>query len=552
MSSSGAAIAEPDIKLAGEYIIRVEAEADQAGPELAKMEIRVDGKKLKVHEVKGHLTPGSYEVAVTLQEGKRKIEAAFINDYYQPKAENSRDRDRNLSVRSIEIQGPANAAPPDVHRRIVFTGPSQDKSVRQAAEEILGRLLPRAFRRRVDETEIERFVRLVEFADKRGDSFERGVQVALQAILVSPHFLFRVELDDQPNERPNEQSDEQSLQHALSDYELASRLSYFLWSTMPDEQLLQRAQQGVLHQSEVLDAEVTRMLADPKADALVDNFASQWLTLSNIEEAQPNAELFPEFTPELRADMVRETKMFVSDIFRQDRSLLDFLDADFTFVNERLAEHYGIHGVTGGEFRRVSLPQGKRAGVLTHASILTITSNPDRTSLVRRGAWILDNILGAKLPAPPGDVPSLEEGAKASGATSMREQLKIHRDMPTCAVCHDVLDPLGFGFENLDPIGRWRETAEGIPVDAGGTLPSGESFSGPVELAGILKSRQDEFAELVTKKMLTYALGRGLEIGDSCTVDEIVADLRDNDYRFTTLVRDIVHSKPFLMRKRER
>jgi hypothetical protein len=540
MSSNGSAIAEPDIKLAGDYIIRVEADADQAGPDLARMEIRVDGNKLTVHEIKGQRKPDNYEIAATLGSGRHKIEAAFINDYYQPKAENLSDRDRNMTVHSIEIQGPANAAPPEVHRRIVFTQPSPDKSVDQAAREIVGRLLPRAFRRPVGAGEIDRFVRLVEFAQQRGDSFNRGIQVALQAILVSPHFLFRIELDDQPDTHP--------AQHPLNDFELASRLSYFLWSTMPDEQLFDLAEQNVLHQSDVLDAQVARMLADPKADALVDNFASQWLTLSNMVEAQPDPEMFPEFTSDLRADMVEETKLFISEIFRQDRSLLDFLDADFTFVNERLATHYGIADIQGGEFRRVSLPQGQRSGVLTHASILAITSNPDRTSLVRRGAWILDNILGAELPDPPADVPSLEEGAEKSGAKTMREQLKIHREMPTCAVCHDSLDPLGFGFENLDPIGRWRESAEGIPVDAGGTLPSGESFSGPVELAGILKNRKDEFATMVTRKLLTYALGRGLEIPDTCAVDDIVADLRDNDYRFTTLVRGVVHSKPFLMR----
>ncbi len=543
MHSRGSAIAHHDVKLAGEYIIRVEAEADQAGPDLAKMEILVDGKKATVHDVKGHRTVGTYEVTVALHKGKRKIEAAFINDYYQPKAKNPQHRDRNLSVQSIEIQGPANAAPPEVHKRIVFTKPGKGKSLKQAAREVFGRLLPRAFRRPVDDVEIDRYVRLVELADKRGDSFERGVQVGLQAILVSPHFLFRIEYDDQARDPKTP--------HNISDYELASRLSYFLWSTMPDEELFRLAQQGALHNSEVLDAQVARMLADPKADALVDNFASQWLTLSNIVEAEPDKKLFPEFTPELRADMVQETKRFVSEIFRTDRSLLDFLDADYTFVNDRLAKHYGIDGVKGRQFRRVSLPPAKRTGVLTHGSILTITSNPDRTSLVRRGAWILDNILGVELPDPPADVPSLEEGAKESGAMSMREQLKIHREMPTCAVCHDTLDPLGFGFENLDPIGRWREAAEGIPVDAGGTLPSGESFSGPVELAGILKNRKDEFAELVTRKMLTYALGRGLELPDTCAVDDIVAQLSTDDYRFTTLVRGIVHSKPFLMRRAE-
>ncbi len=539
MSSTGSAIHRHDVQADGEYIIRVEAAADQAGGELARMEIRVDGKSITTHDVKGQRQPATYEVNLKLSKGSRVIEAAFVNDYYNPKAKNPKDRDRNLAVRYIEIQGPTDAPPPEVHQRLVFVTPSEKKSVEQAAREILNRLMPRAFRRPVDDVEVDRLVKVVEFVVDRGDSFEKGIQVALQGILVSPNFLFRVE-----QEPPSGQT-----QHALNDYELASRLSYFLWSSMPDATLFEIAAQGRLHEPKVLDEQVTRMLADPKSQALVDNFASQWLTLSNIVEATPDKKLFPEFTPELRADMVAETKAVIAEIFTNDRSLLDFLDANYTFVNERLAKHYQISGVQGAEMRRVSLPSNQRAGVLTHGSILTITSNPDRTSLVRRGAWILDNILGVQLPDPPADVPSLEEGAKKSGATSLRDQLRIHRESPACASCHDTLDPLGFGFENFDPIGRWRTKAEGVEVDSGGKLPSGESFKGPTELVVILKKRKDEFAKLLTRKMLTYGLGRGLTLPDTCTVDEIVADLKKNDYRFSVLVRGIVHSKPFLIRK---
>jgi len=428
-----------------------------------------------------------------------------------------------------------------IRRQIVFTRPSDGKTVEQAASEIFRRLMPRAFRRPVDESEVDRIVRLVTFATKRGDSFERGVQVGLQAVLVSPHFLFRIEYDPEPGNA--------KAHHRISDYELASRLSYFLWSTMPDDELFRLAKNGTLHEAKVLGGQIARMLKDPKADALVENFASQWLNLGNLAEVTPDSRLFPEFTPELRADLVRETQMFARAVFREDRSLLDFLDADFTFANQRLAKHYGIDGVKGDQLRRVALPAGQRAGVLTHGSILTLTSNPNRTSLVRRGKWILDNVLGMELPEPPADVPSLEDGAKKSGATSLREQLKIHRENPACASCHDTLDPLGFGFENFDAIGRWREKSEGNPVEAGGTLPGGESFSGPIELVQILKKREQDFAQLVTQKMLTYALGRGLELPDSCTVDDVVADLQENDYRFTVLVRGIVHSRPFLMRR---
>ena len=441
------------------------------------------------------------------------------------------------------VRVPAGGERPVAPGRIVLTEPAERKTAGRAAREIFARLMPRAFRRPVDDAEIDRVIKLVESAVERGDSFERGVEVGLQAILVSPHFLFRIEYDAEP--------DNPKAQHRISDFELASRLSYFLWSTMPDDELFRLAEQGKLHESDVLDQQVARMLADPKADSLVDNFAGQWLNLGNLAEVEPDPKLFPEFTPELREDMVRETQLFARSIFREDRSLLDFLDADFTFVNQRLATHYGMDGIQGDEFRRVRLPTGRRAGVLTHAGILTLTSNPNRTSLVRRGKWILDNVLGLELPDPPADIPSLEDGAKQSGASSLREQLKLHRENPACASCHDTLDPLGYGFENFDTVGRWRETSEGAPVDARGTLPGGESFSGPVELVRILKKRERDFSQLITRKMLTYALGRGLALPDSCAVDDVVADLKENDFRFSVLVGGIVHSKPFLMRRGE-
>ncbi len=541
LTSTGSVYRDHVFEQTGEYVVRFEAMADQAGPELAKMLVSVDNKKIKVYEMKGHLEPATYEIRQSFAKGSHRLAGAVINDYYKPEAKNRRDRDRNLSIRSIEIQGPVNAALPASHKRIIFTRPDDKKSVVQAAREIFNWFLPHAFRRPVSAAEVNRYAALVESVTKEGETFERGIQVGLQAMLVSPYFLFRVETDPRPNDS-NEQ-------HRLTDYELASRLSYFLWSTMPDHELFRLAADRKLHQPKVLDQQITRMLKDPKADALVDNFASQWLNLSNLVEVEPDAKLFPEFTPELRADMIAETKLFCRTVFREDRSILDFLTANTTFVNERLARHYGIEGVRGNEMRRVSLPPSQRTGVLTHGSILTLSSNPDRTSLVRRGNWIVNNVLGLQLPDPPDNVPSLEEGAKKSGATSLREQLALHRASANCAPCHNTLDPLGFGLENFDAIGRWRQKDKGEPVESEGVMPSGESFSGPVELIGILKKRKRKFAELVTRKMLTYALGRGLEIPDSCTVDDVVADLEENDFRFTRLIRGIVHSRPFLMRR---
>ena len=539
--SAGAVYRDHEFAQTGEYLVRFEAMADQAGPESAKMRISIDGKPIKVDEVKGHLEPAIFEVRRQLTKGSHRLEAAFINDYYRPEAKNRRDRDRNLTIRSIEIQGPIGSPLPASHKRIVFTQPSKGgKSVAQAAREIFTRFLPQAFRRPVSSSETNRYVALVESATKQGDTFERGIQIGVQAMLVSPHFLFRVEIDDNPHDP--------DAQHQLTDFELATRLSYFLWSTMPDQELFRLAKNRKLHQPKVLDQQITRMLKDPKADALVDNFASQWLNLSNLVEVEPDTKLFPEFTPELRADMIRETKLFARSVFREDRSILDFLDAKDTFVNERLARHYGINGVKGEQMRRVALPPNQRMGVLTHGSILTLTSNPDRSSLVRRGDWIVNNVLGIPLPDTPDNVPSLDEAAKKSGL-SLREQLALHRESPNCSTCHDTLDPLGFGLDNFDAIGRWRQEFGGKPVDSKGIMPSGESFSGPVELTGILKKRKKEFTELVTRKMLTYALGRGLELPDSCAVDEIVADLQENDYRFSRLVRGIARSRPFLMRR---
>ncbi|MBM4090758.1 MAG: DUF1592 domain-containing protein, partial [Planctomycetes bacterium] len=543
LTTAGAVFCQPEVKVAGRYIIRVEALADQAGPDPAKMEIRVAGKSVMVHDIQGQRKAATYEVQHALQAGRCRIEAAFVNDYYNPEAPDPAQRDRNLGVRYIELQGPLDAPEPETHRRIVFTKPSETKSLAEATREIFSRLMPRAFRRPVLAAELQRVADLAVSVAEQESSFERGIQVGLQAVLVSPHFLFRIETDERP--------DDPNAHHPLNDFELASRLSYFLWSSMPDERLFELAGQGVLHETEILDQQLARMLSDPKSDALAENFATQWLNVGNLVEVQPDAKRFPTFTPELRMDMIRETQLVARTIFREDRSLLDFLDADFTFVNRRLARHYGWDVPAGDGFQKVMLPPGQRRGVLTHASILTLTSNPDRTSIVKRGKWILDNVLGLELPEPPANIPTLEEGAKASGAKTLREQLKMHRDSPDCSSCHRTLDPLGFGLENFDAIGRWREESEGEPVDASGTMPGLGSFSGPVELVQVLKRNKDDFAELVTRKMLTYALGRGLEVADSRAVDKIATRLRANDYRFSALVGGIVHSQPFLNRRGE-
>ncbi len=398
----------------------------------------------------------------------------------------------------------------------------------------------RAFRRPLRPDEIKPYVELTLAATKE-DPFDRAIQTGLTAILVSPHFLFRIEQPGNPSEGADPLP--------IGAYELASRLSYFLWSSMPDEELFRTAADGSLLKQDVLEGQVRRMLRDPKAQALVANFAVQWLNLALLDAANPNRKIFKDFDRDLRADMRRETELFFESIVRDDRSILDLLNGRYTFLNERLAKLYGIAGVDGEQFRLVSLTGTPRAGVLTQASILTLTSQPTRTSPVKRGKWILETMLGAAPPPPPPNVPELAATEKANPKASLREQLAIHRDNPKCSICHKVMDPLGFGLENFDGIGRWREKEKGRPIDASGELPGGVSFRGPIELVGVLAKRQDAFRRHLSRTLLTYALGRGLEYYDDCAVDRIVEATREHADRFSVLVNEIVRSEPFLKRR---
>lgn len=541
MNSSGAATARFQIPAGGEYTVSIDAAADQAGKDLARMRIEIDGRSVKTIEVKEHRKFNSYELTAQLDQGEHRISAAFINDYYNPKAKNPRDRDRNLSLRRIQVTGPHELQLTEPHRRLVIATPEPGTSPTAAARQVFARFLPRAYRRPVTEDEIDRIMRVVNYALSENESYERALQIGLQAVLVSPHFLFRVELDDRP--------DDPSAERALNDYELASRLSYFLWSSMPDAELFDLAATGQLSQPDMLEQQVRRMLQDPNSQALIEHFIGQWLNLRNLEITSPDPKQFDSFDDALRDDMVTETLKFAAAIKNEDRSILDFLDADFTYINQRLARHYGLPDIKGNKFQRVELPGDQRAGVLTHASILTLTSNPTRTSPVKRGKWIMENILGTPPPPAPPGVPDLEETVRSNPDASLREQLRIHRADPGCASCHTTMDAIGFGFENFDAIGRWRVKDGQHPIDSSGSLPTGESFAGPVELVQILKTRDEKFAATLAGKMLTYATGRGLEYFDRCSVDEIVQELKSNDYRFSVLVTQIVQSKPFRFRR---
>jgi hypothetical protein len=446
----------------------------------------------------------------------------------------------------LDVVGPYNQVkgPSAESLKKIFTcGPVQGPHDATCARKILADLARRAFRRPVTDQEVEDLVKLVARVQQDGDSFEEGLCLAIQRILISPHFLFKVE------KAPLADKGEDL--YRISQHELATRLSYFLWSSMPDEELLRCADERKLRQPDVLEAQVRRMLKDARASALVENFGGQWLQTRALESHTPDRTKFQEFTDYTRMSMKKETELFFEHILHADRPVLDFLDANYTFLNQRLAEFYQIPGVKGHEFRKVDLTGTRRGGVLAQASVLTVSSYANRTSPVLRGKWVLDNLLNAPPPPPPAEVPSLDE--QALGQTvSLREQLEKHRANPTCASCHARMDPLGFALENFDAIGRWRDKDGKLPIDTSGTLPDGWSFKGYEDLRAILKADPGAFTECLTEKMLIYALGRGLERSDRKTVKDIAQRVARDDYRFSSLVLEITRSAPFQMQKESR
>ena len=431
----------------------------------------------------------------------------------------------------------------DARKRIVVCSPEKRTEWRKCAREIFERFMTRAYRRPPQRLELSRLLRVFNEVAKKSGEFETGIRVGLQAILVSPHFLFRVELDSKP--------DDPAAVHPVNQYELASRLSYFLWSSMPDEQLFELAEREELTNPGVLAAQVRRMVQDRRSRGLIKTFSALWLGSREMKNVSPDDKNFPDFDEGLRRSMRKETEYFFQEVMRKDLSVLTFLDADFTFLDERLAKHYDIDGVKGSDHRRVKLEDRRRGGVLTQASMLTVTSDPSRTSPVKRGKWILEQILGAPPPPPPPGVDSLaEEGAVGSNLT-LRQMMEKHRADPNCGVCHEKMDALGVALENFDGIGRWREAENGLPIDAAGVLPDGRSFKNIVELKGVLMEQKDAFVRCLCEKMLTFALGRGLEYTDMAVVDRIAASVKDNGYRFSALVIGIVESEPFRMRRGE-
>ncbi len=522
------------------FTVRVRGNADPTLPP-AKLDVRVDGVRTKLFDTvysnaEESQNSRNFEVRVPLKAGVHTLGASFLAEATKSESTAGLSTGRfgppQASLTQLEyvlIGGPFNPAGPGdtPSRRRIFQCTEKTAA---CADEIIATLARQAYRRPVTAADLAPLKKL--YAGAGG--FDAGVEMALRAILVSPNFLFRVE------------SNAGTPLHKVSDLELASRLSFFLWSSLPDEELLGLAEKNKLRP--VLIGQVKRMLADPKGKALVDNFAGQWLHLRNVPTWRPDPEKYPQFDDSLRAALQKETELFFAYIVKEDRRVIDFLNADYTFLNERLARHYGIPNVRGNYFRKVALSNPERGGLLSHGSILTVTSYPTRTSPVLRGKWILENIVGAPPPPPPPDIPDLADSANTS-AKDLRAALQAHRAKAACASCHNRLDPLGFALENYDATGKFRAEEGGTKIDVSGSLPGGVLLDGPGDLKRILSDRHEEFVDCLTEKLLTYALGRGLEHYDMPAIRQIRRDSAKTDYQFSALVNAIVSSVPFQMRR---
>ena len=538
--STGTLKASVHLPRQGLYHLNIQARQDRAGNEAAKMEVRFAGQVVRTIDVESTRKLAQYVVTIQAEErGDQELSIAFLNDFYDAKLK--KNKDRNLILGDVVFEGPLDLTAEERRGlRLIRQTPGDQLTVTEAATQNLQAFLPRAFRRPVTQEEVARYVQLVEEAHKNGLSFAESMGISLQAILISPDFLFRVE-----GGRRQEGQIEM-----LDDFALASRLSYFLWSSCPDEELFELAQAQRLHEPEVLKAQTLRLLNDPRSEALVKNFSGQWLGLRKLatSDVDPDTKLFPEFTREIRDDLWRETELFFGSIVQENRSIFELLTGRYTFLNEQLARYYGIDGVQGPEFRRVELGDRHRSGVVTHGSILTLTSYPNRTSPVKRGEWVLSVLLGDAPPPPPPTVPNLEQTTAKNPNLSFRETLELHRTDPGCASCHKVMDAIGFGLENFDAIGRWRTEDQGRPVDSAGMLPDGTKINSADDLVNVLIGRRDEFARHLTEKMMTFAIGRGMDWYDRCAIDGILQQIEQDD-RFSSLVLGVVNSAPFQSQK---
>ncbi|MBM3783794.1 MAG: DUF1592 domain-containing protein [Acidobacteria bacterium] len=534
----------------GEYEITIGLPGERAaGAKPVKMGFWMDGKLLyeRMVETKPsglvYFSPYSEEhFKLVLPEGDHVFRVGFLDDDFVKTLDEKDvfDDKKNKFFNMIKFIGPFPAKVDRASRKRVLV--CDPNSGAPCVSKILTQLARRAYRRPVTRADIAPLEGFVAMARREGQSVEQGLQLAMQAMLTSPHFLFRIEKHPAPNDPARI--------HRISEIELASRLSYFLWSSMPDGELLGLAETGKLRTPGTLAAQVKRLLADERSSALAENFAGQWLEIRNLNQMKPDPKLFPQWGPELRDAMRTETRMFFEHMLRENRPMAEFIDSNYTFLNEVLAKHYGIPNIIGPEFRRVDLSTKERGGILSHASVLTVSSYPTRTSPVIRGKYVLQNILGTPPPPPPPDVPPLNEDAVGSAGT-LRQQLEKHRSNAVCASCHERMDTMGFSLENYDAIGRWRSKDGKFDIDSAGTLLNGKSYKNAAEFRTILLDELPQFARAATEKMLTYALGRGLERYDRKTVEGIVKRLAAQGYPFQPLLLEIVESLPFQQRRGE-
>lgn len=591
--SRGGIAVHHNFPLDGEYVIKVRLRRNEdgyirgllTGPH--KLDVRLDGSRVRLFSVGGARNKGKsgslytrngpthrgdiklvdyelsaddeLEVRFPAKAGMRVIGAAFLEDASEPegaltpremhydlgeyKGGDPDYRGGNIAVEAITILGPykiAGISDTPSRNKVLTCRPKQVAEEEPCARKILSNLARRAYRRPVNDQDVDTLVGFYRSGSQNG-GFEAGVRMAIRRMLVSPNFLFRVERDpaNVPLDTP----------YRIQDMELASRLAFFLWSSIPDDELLNVAEKGNLKDPLVLEQQVKRMLADPRSKALVSNFAAQWLYLRNLRSVSPDPREYPEFDENLRAAFQKETELLIESTIKEDRSVLDLLSADYTFMNERLARHYGIPAIYGSHFRRVPLQDGNRMGLLGQGSVLTVTSHGNRTSPVLRGKWVLENILGTPPPPPPPNVPALDDKSAQAKTQTMRQKMEQHRANPVCASCHARMDPIGFSLENFDAVGQWRATDSGQPIEVSGNLPDGSQFQGPSGLKKALLEHSDLYVSTLTEKLLTYSLGRDVQYFDQPAVRRILREAANSNYRWSSLVLGIVKSVPFQMRR---
>lgn len=538
LMTNGSVTAKPKIASPGTYRVKFKGYGMQAGPEVVKVRVNVNGKPIQTLEIKAIASkPLVYEIPVELNTGEQNISVEFFNDYWNPNAKEN-DRDRNFVISYIEVYGPLGEPEqlPSSHQALIPRKPAPGQEL-EVARASLSKFATKAFRRPVEPKELDRILAIVKNSLNNKESFEQSMRNGLTAILVSPQFLFRPETASKQV-------------RALNDYEIATRLSYFLWSSTPDDELLGLAALGKLKEPKTLQAQVARMKLDPKINRLGEQFATQWLQLKKLDSIVPDTNIYKKFNRELRRNFRTETLLFFNDIVKNDKSILNFLDSKTTFVNQQLAEFYGWNNVRGREFKEVQIPDANRGGLLGQASVLMLTSNPTRTSPTKRGKWILEQFLGAAPPPPPPGVPDLPD-KKVDQAKNLRERMAQHRSDPNCYSCHQMMDPLGFSLENFDAIGSWRTKDGEEPIDASGELPDGTKVNGLKDVKNALFKRKDEFVRTLTAQMLTFALGRGLTPADEVAIEKIALEVEQNGYKMSALINGIVKSEPFTQRGKE-